>query len=248
MSFVLLSMYAPFVLSDLKNLSLSILTLTFVLAFVGIFLGTIFYYEALRSGNRALVGTIAACFPVVTVILSLIFLGDKISLQQLTAIIIIFAGLILSVFDPASIKTKNLLNKSMFFALLTMLTWGAYFAFIKIPVSKIGWFWPNYFTFLLFPLILIYVKFKKFKLEAPTKNNAFMPLFVSTILVRAAELAYNLGISRGLVTVVAPIAGANQTLFVILAFLIFKDPIKRQQIAGIITTLIGIVLLSVFSV
>lgn len=243
-----MSIYAPFALSDLQNLSLEILTLTFILAFVGMFLGIIFYYEALRRGNRALVGTITASFSAVTVVLSIIFLGDKISLQQLTAILIIFTGLLLSIFDLRSVTGGNLLNKSILFALLAMLAWGAYFAFIKIPVKEIGWFWPNYFTFFLFPLILIYVKLKKVKLEAPTKNNVLGLLVLSVVLARVAELAYNLGISSGLVAVVAPIAGANQTLFVVLAFLIFKDPITRQQIAGIVTTLIGIVLLSVFSV
>ncbi len=49
-------------------------------------------------------------------------------------------------------------------------------------------------------------------------------------------------------TVVAPISGANPILFVILVAFFLKDPITRQQIAGIITTLIGIVLLSIFSV
>lgn len=248
LSFLLLSLYAPFALPDLKNLTPGILIIVIVLAFIGIFFGTIFYYEALKIGNRALVGTITASFPAVTVVLSLIFLGDRVSLQQTFAIITIFSGLALSTVDIKTIQSKNLLNKSSLFALLAMLSWGLYFAFIKIPVSQIGWFWPNYFTFFLFPLILIYTRFKKVKIEAPTKNNALVPLFISTILVRAAELAYNLGISKGLVTVVAPIAGANQTLFVVLAFLIFKDPITKQQIVGSITTLIGIVLLSVFSV
>lgn len=86
------------------------------------------------------------------------------------------------------------------------------------------------------------------KLEKVTKNKAFLILVIATVLVRLAEFAYSLGISYGQVAIVAPIAGANPTLFVLLSFLIFKDPITRQQIAGIITTLIGIVLLSVFSV
>lgn len=247
-SIVLLSLYAPFVIKDLGGLTFNILALVLILAFVGIFLGTVFYYEALRLGNRALVGTIASSFPAVTVILSLIFLGDRVSFQQAVAIIIIFVGLLVSVADIHKIHGKDLFTKSSLFALLTMLSWGIYFAFIKIPVDKVGWFWPNYITFLIFPLILLYMRFKKVAFEMPTKNNALILIIVSTILVRVAELSYNLGISKGLVTVVAPIAGANPTLFVILAFLFFKDPITRQQILGIITTLIGIVLLSVFSV
>lgn len=218
------------------------------LAFIGIFLGTIFYYEALRIGNRALVGTIASSFPAVAVILSIVFLGERVSIQQILAIIIIFIGIFLSIVDMRKFKDKILVNKATLFAVITMFSWGIYLAFIKIPVEKIGWFWPNYLTFLLFPLIFIYAKVKGLSIEKPTENKALIPLVVSTILVRVAELSYNFAISKGLVAVVAPIAGANITLFVLLAFLIFKDPITRQQIAGIITTLIGIVLLSVFSV
>lgn len=128
-----------------------------------------------------------------------------------------------------------------------MISWGIYFAFIKIPINSVGWFWPNYITFLLFPLIFIYMKFKKIRFESPTNNNVFVPLFISIILVRIAEFSYNFAIDKGLVAIVAPIAGANVTLFVILAFIFLKDPIKKQQIIGIVTTLAGIVILSLSS-
>lgn len=248
LTILIMSLYVPFVIHDLARLTPGILILILILAFTGIFLGTIFYYEALRIGNRILVGTIASSFPAVTVILSIIFLGDKISFNQGVSIIVIFLGLILSVIDLKKISSKNLINKGSLLALMPMLAWGIYFTFIKIPVSRVGWFWPNYINFFLFPLIYLYIRFRKLKLEAPIKNNVLIPLIISTILVRIGELSYNLAISRGLVTIVAPIAGANPTLFVILAFLFFKDPISKQQVLGIITTLIGIVALSIFSV
>lgn len=92
------------------------------------------------------------------------------------------------------------------------------------------------------------MKLRSIPLSKPTVNNAFVPLVVSTFMVRVAEFSFSLGISRGFTSIVAPIAGGAPALFVVLAFLVFKDPITRQQIIGIITTLIGIVLLSVFSV
>lgn len=247
LSIILLSLYIPSAVKDLASLTLDILFLIFILGFMGFFLGTIFYYEALRIGNRALVGTIASSFPVVTVILSIIFLGDRVSIQQIIAIMIIFTGLFLSILDLKTIGSK-FLDKGSFLALMTMISWGTYFTFIKIPVQKIGWFWPNYLTFFLFPLILLYMRFKKVRLEMPTKNDALIVIIVSVILVRIAELSYNYAITKGLVTVVASIAGANPTLFVILAFVFFKDPITKQQVVGIVTTLAGIVLLSLFSI
>jgi len=50
-----------------------------------------------------------------------------------------------------------------------------------------------------------------------------------------------------MVSVVAPIAGANPTLFVLLAFFVFKDRLTKQQILGIVLTLLGIVWLSFLS-
>lgn len=75
-----------------------------------------------------------------------------------------------------------------------------------------------------------------------------MPIIGTCLLIFGGTFSYNFAISIGQVALIAPIAGSSSTLFVVLAFLVFKDPIRRQQIVGIITTLIGIVLLSVFSI
>ncbi|KKR86292.1 MAG: hypothetical protein UU34_C0017G0008 [Candidatus Curtissbacteria bacterium GW2011_GWA1_41_11] len=248
LSVVVSSFYVPFVVNDLKNLTFGLLIFIIAIGLVGLFFGTIVYYEALKKGNRALVGTIASSFPAVAVLISVIFLNERISTNQTIAIVIIFIGIILSSLELKELRNKNLLkDKSILMALITMFSWGMWIALLKIPVAQIGWFWPNYITFLLFPLIFFYIKLKKIPIERPTINGAFIPLVASTALVRIAEYSYNFGISKGLVTVVAPIAGANPTLFVILAFLFLKDPITKQQMLGIITTLAGIVLLSFFS-
>jgi len=247
-SVLILSFYAFFQTTALAFLTLNLLILNIILGIV-LILGIIFYYEAYKVANRAIVGTIAQSFPVVVVILSLLFLGERVSLLQTISIIIIFVGMILCALDIREFRQKTfLINKGFFFAVVAMICWGVYFTFIKIPVDKIGWFWPNYFSFLLFPLIFIYMRIKGIKLEKPTKNNAFFLIVISTVLVRVAEFSYNFAISKGLVAIVAPIAGANLTLFAVLAFLFFKDPIKKQQILGIVTTLVGIVLLSIFSI
>lgn len=229
LSSVVLSFYAPFVINDLKGLTLELLVFIIVIGIIGLFFGTIIYYEALKKGNRALVGTIASSFPAVAVLISVIFLKERVSINQIIAIVIIFIGLILSSIDLREVRNKNIFtDKSVLMAFITMLSWGMWIALLKIPVSKIGWFWPNYFTFLLFPLLFFYIKLKKIPIQRPTINHAFVPLVASTTLVRIAEFSYNLGISNGLVTVVAPIAGANPTLFVVLAFLFLKDPITKQ--------------------
>ncbi len=249
LSSLVLSFYAPFVMNDLAGLTFGLLMFIIVIGIVGLFIGTIVYYEALRVGNRALVGTIASSFPAVAVVVSVIFLHERVSQQQIIAILIIFAGLILSGLNIRELRRKNIFSdKGILLAFIAMLSWGTWIALLKIPVSEIGWFWPNYITFLLFPILFLYIRLKKIPIQRPTLNHAFIPLIVSTALVRIAEFSYNLGISKGLVTIVAPIAGANPTLFVILAFIFFRDPVTKQQVTGIVTTLIGIALLSFLSI
>lgn len=248
-SSAVLSLYAPFAINDLSGLTPGLLVLIIVIGLVGLFTGTIVYYEALRMSSRALVGTIASSFPAVTVLVSVIFLGEKVTNYQALAIAIIFIGLVLSSIDLKELKNKNIFSdKGVLLAFVPMIAWGSWIALIKIPVEKIGWFWPNYFTFLLFPILFLFIKLRGIKIEKPTVNNAFWPFIISTALVRIAEFSYNFGISKGLVSVVAPIAGANPTLFVLLALIFFKDPITKQKILGIITTLVGVVLLSILSV
>lgn len=245
--FSLSTLYVPFALTDLDKFTPLSLFISIMLAILEPAI-LILFYEGLRKGNAAIVGTVASSFFAVSILLSILFLGESISPSQTIFIIIIFLGIILSSFNFKQLKNKNiLLDPGVPYAVAAMILWGIYFTFIKIPVKEVGWFWPGYISLVTFPLVLVFMKFKGLKLVKPSRK-IFISLVLSALLIYIGGFSYNLAISRGLVAVVAPIAGSAATLFALLAFLVFKDPITRQQIAGIIITLIGIVLLSVFSV
>lgn len=70
---------------------------------------------------------------------------------------------------------------------------------------------------------------------------------MSGLLLTAGSFAFNFAVGQGLSSVVASIAGAYPALFALLASIIFKDPITRQQKSGMIITLLGIILLAYFS-
>lgn len=240
--------YAPFVLSDLKNLTALILIFNLLLGIL-LTIASLCFNKALQIANPSLVGTIGASFAALVVIFSILFFGEVVSSNQVLSMIIIFIGIILSSLDLNSLKErKNIINRGVLLALIAMFLWGIYFTFIKIPIKEIGWFWPSVISTFSTTTLLSLLKLKKgIKLNKPV-GKTLVYLLLTIITVKSAELAFNYAISRNLTSLVAPIAGSYPTLFVVLAFLIFKDPITRQQIAGIITTLIGIILLSVFSI
>ncbi|OGD92041.1 hypothetical protein A3D81_03165 [Candidatus Curtissbacteria bacterium RIFCSPHIGHO2_02_FULL_40_17] len=239
----------PFFTGHLQNLTLEILILNTTLGLIGT-IGLVAFYEGLKVGNAALVGTIAASFAALTVLLSIIFLGESVSLQQSMAIVIIFIGLIGSTLDIKSLISRKLIvDKGIWMGAVAMLSWGIYWAFIKIPIKELGWFWPGYISILAsLPGIWLFIKLREIKLTKLNFKGSFYPLFANALLLGVGALSFNLAIEKGFTSIVAPIAGSYPTIFVLLAYLIFRDPITRQQIAGIIITLFGIVMLSVFSI
>ncbi len=242
--FIIASFYTQFVTADLQKLTLPIFILTLALGLLFI-VGELAFNQALRVSNASIAETIGSSFPALVVVLSLVFLGERVSSIQLIAIGTIFVGIVLTTLNIAQIQ-RNMFKRDagIRYALLCMVAWGVYFTFIKIPIKEIGWFWPTYIGFALFPLIAFYVKLRGFKIEQLTQKS-LVPMLFSVVLLRGGDFSFNYAIGQGLTSVVAPIAGSYATLFVVLSFLIFKDPIKRHQILGIVVTLVGIVMLTI---
>lgn len=241
-------LFIPLIQSTIQNLTLSILVINILLGLIFL-LGLICFNEGLRVSNPSMVGTIAASFAAVSVVLSVIFLKEKININQMFSIMLIFLGLILSSRYATSKESKDTSLAGIIFALITMITWGIYYAFIKIPVESIGWFWPQVITLSLFPAVFVFMSARGEKVQIPSlKHNALFLVLINGFLVGGGEFAYNFAINQGYTAIVAPIAGSYPVLFVILASLFFKEQITKEQKYGILTTLLGIVFLSILSV
>lgn len=246
-SLIISSFYAPFAVNELHSLTFNTGLLLLVLVPIGI-IPLITFYEGIRVGSASLVGTIGASFAAFSVVLSIIFLGDRVNYNQTLSIIIIFSGLLLSSLDLKMLNLKQIFtDKGVPYGLISMILWGVYFTFVRIPVREIGWFWPAYFSWCAFPLIYFIIRIKRVGLEFPKGTKVLTSSLLNTLLLGGAAFAYNIAIAKGQTAIVAPIAGSYPVLFVVLAYFIFKDRLKGQQILGVIITLFGIVVLSVNS-
>lgn len=224
---LLFSLYIPFALSDLHALTLPIFLLNLTLGFLYIS-GNVALNEALVRSNPSMVLTINGSFTALVVILSLVFLGEHISGTQGLVIATIFLGVFLCTFDFGLLKKKQKFDTGILFALYAMISFALYFTFIKSIIREIGWFWPNFISFLWFPMIYVYMKMKRIQLVNPVAKKVLFPIAASAFLLRAGDFAFNIGISSGFTSIVAPIAGAYPTLSAIIAFKVFKDPITKQ--------------------
>lgn len=244
-AFILYSFIAPFKLDELENLTPELFIVNLAISVAGV-LGYIMFYEGLRVGNSTIVGTISSSSAAIAVLASILFFGESVSGLELTAIIVIFLGIILTSEDLSQFK-KGRFDRGMFLALGAMLFWGIYFAFIKVPASELGWFWPNYFGTFAFPLIFLFMKFRKTGLELPRGKYFFSAIAMSVLLI-VGYFSYTAAVIKGDIAVVSPIAGSSPVLFAVLSYFVFRDRISKQQVIGVVTALFGIVVLSFLNI
>lgn len=249
LSLLLFASYMPFSINDLYKLTPVVLFITLAIGVIFL-IAFLSFNQAMIVGNPAIVGAIVSAYSSIAVVLSIVFLGERISLPQGAVITLIFIGIVLTSVNINEFwKGKVITGKAIIYSLIALLCFGVYATFIRIPIDQIGWFWPSVLVYIsLLCTLLVVVKIRKVTIKKPTQNRALLPLLVSVLLLRSGELAYGIALTKELTAIVAPIAGAYPTLFVPLAFLVFRERVTKQQIGGIVLTVIGIVLLSLFSV
>ncbi len=246
LAFLLSSLYIPFAgkISDWRMFMLAgALNIIHVL-------GNISYFRGLEVGNATIVGTLSSAYSLVAIIISLLFFGESLTLSQGIPIVFILTGSILVSLNLEKLATldkdKILTDKGIVYAFGSMIFWGIYFALVRIPAEKIGWFWAGYPLYLLtftLPFIMKEVRTNTFRVFSSAK--ILITVLLMTLFITTADFSYNLGILKGFTSIVAPVAGAYPVVFVALARFVFKERLSKTQSAGIILSLLGIVLLGI---
>lgn len=242
------SLYIPFAIPELRNITPGLFIINFLLG-IAYMSGNMLLNEGFKQSSASLVGVIVQSFPAIVLLLSAIIFKDPLSSKQILWIILIFLGMFLCTVNFADFKKGIILNDvGLKYALIAVIIFSVYFTFFRVFANQYGWFWPNYISFLTFPIVLIIFK-KLFKIKEQLtihQKKVLAATFISAFLLRIGDIALNYGLSNNMSAIVAPLAGASPTLFVILSSLIYKDPVSTQQKIGIFITLVGIVLLSFF--
>lgn len=244
-SFILSLFVFPFVPHDFALITFPLLCLNIFLGILFVS-GNILVSEAFRISSAPIIGVIVPSTPALALILSAIFFHDKITLFQTLSIIIVLIGISLCGIDLKELKkSKKIFDKGALIAFLAICMFAIFFTFSRILIQAYGWYLPTFIATACFPIILIVMKKQHEKFVIPKGKNILLASFMVGLLARSGDFAFNYGLSLPNASgIVATIANAAPILFVISSYLIFKDKITKQQIVGIVITLMGIILLT----
>ncbi|HSW97874.1 MAG TPA: DMT family transporter [Candidatus Saccharimonadales bacterium] len=246
-SFLLALVALPFFPHNVAAITFPLLCFNIILGLFFVF-GNVLVAEAFRISSAPLIGVIIPSFPAAVLVLNAILYHDTITPLQMLCILVILFGVSLCCVNFTLVKkSKKIFDRGTTLALIAITFFTIFFTFSRILIHTYGWFLPTFIATACFP-ILFFLFFKgKEKFTVPKNTKILFSLFMVALLIRSGDFAFNYGITlpnaSGIVT---PIANAAPVLFVVTSFLFYRDKLSKQQVFGILVTLIGLILLTFF--
>ena len=207
----------------------------------------VYLYKAFDIGPVSLAAPICASYPLLTVISSVIFLKELLSIDQVVLIALVILGIILISMDVSKIRKLKLAysRTGLWFAFISVLASGILFTLLGYLINQIGWFAPILFMkFLVVIYLFPYLKAKGIDLKI-SGRSLWLTIAIIALLEVFAYLTYSLGAFVFLNSIVVPISASYPLVTIVLARLFFKEKIMNTQYLGIFLVLLGVILLSI---
>ncbi len=212
------------------------------------------FYRSMKIGELAIVTPISASYPIVTVLLMLL-LGSKLAFITIVAICVLIVGIIFTSTDLRKLKYLHK-AKGVKESVVALLLWGLYFFVMHIcgnDVTFLGINFPKthymamffYTTIINGVFMMAYALFRK---GLPEKKditkNIILVFIVTTIIYTVAWIVLNYGMTVGNTAIITPISSIYPMITAVLAVIFYKEKLVLNQKIGILTILLGLILIS----
>jgi drug/metabolite transporter (DMT)-like permease len=248
MLIVSLASASVYLLAETPNWQIP-LQMLFLIALVGFLqvLAMLSFYQGLAVGLVSVVSPIASSYTWIVVLLSMLFLKEKLTNIQLLGILLILVGIPAISLNLEEIRYSqgNILQKGVKEGLLTMLGWGISYTMLIPAVRQLGWFLPV-FLFHFFAIVSLFLYGELTKKSFKMDNLSMLPALICIgVLSMVGFLASGFGFQYSLASVVAPIAATFPMVTILLARIFFKEKLFWNQALGIAGVISGLILLSI---
>ena len=228
-------------LSQITTLSLK--TIIFlILSGVSTTLLWIFYFKALDTGDVSKVTPIDKTSIVLTLILSMIFLHEKITIIKIISIKLILIGTLLTV-NKKTTNEKD--NKWILYSVLTAIFTSTTTIISKIGLNNIDSVLATFIrTVIVFIILMFIVIFKKKYVYLKDISKKSMKYVIySGITNTLSWLFYFASLKYGETSIVFTIEKLSIVVTILLSVIFLKEKLNRKQIIGIIIIVIATSLL-----
>lgn len=197
------------------------------------------YYYAISQGKISLTSATIATYPIITLMLAYIFLHERLGRIAYTGIFLTIIG-VLAISLPANFSLK--FGKWVLPSILTAIGYG-----VGGYLGKLALYTVNNATYLMMlavSQVLIVSLWKIFIKDTIPKirTKGFVYSLIGIILFNIGNIAYYYSLEKGYSSIVVPLSNTYIVLLLVLSILWLKEKIRLHQIIGILSVVVGVIL------
>ena len=208
--------------------------------------GYILYYEALLRGNVAVVGTISAGSPIITIAGAVLFLGETPTLNQGLGIVLLVAVILILSYEPIGEEWR--IPAAVLLSIGILILWGVWGLLTKVAVNDPGFDSYHIFAFYAITNFVMgppYYFLRRKRAPAPDPSRAaYATAIVGVLLLIVGIAATTIALSIGDVSLVSAVSGSYPVVTAFVAFLFLKEKVTTMRIMSLAFFIPGIVLVA----
>lgn len=216
------------------------------------YFGLFYLNKGLEKGDIGVVIPISSSRVIISTLVAITFLNDRLNALQILCIGVIFIGIIASTINLRKFRNSDIFNfqSGIPYAMLAALFWGVGLALFSIPSAVLGVF---LFTFLVEIINLLIavghniISRKHIDLQILSDKKLFSLTLIMGILNSLASLFAVMGYATGKVSIVTTVTSSSPLISIIFGMLFLKEKLKTQQLISGLIIVAGIILLGYFS-
>lgn len=199
------------------------------------------FYRALALGPLAVVTPIASAFAIVVVMLSFIFIRERLSLIQSVGAVVTVGGVMM-----ASLRHgQQRVGRGVLFAVGALLGFGCAAFFSGLFARKLGFLLPAVITrSMITAMYLAAASTTKLRIAKRLSLKTLGMLAVLGMVDGLGFLAFSRGAQIGTISIVTLASGAYPLVPLTLGVVVFKERLARNQWIGVAAVFAGVALLS----
>ncbi|MEK7138815.1 MAG: DMT family transporter, partial [Patescibacteria group bacterium] len=229
-----------FGISKISGFDLFLVVATTLFAFLGYFS----FYKALEKQKLSLISSLDESWIVVSVLIALLFFGEKLGMVHVGAIVAVLVGAFLISAVRLSHFSHLKFIKGSGYELLAALFIGFTIPIEKVLVTNVGE--ANtlfYLTLFVIPVVFLAKALMKQKWIKPSWKMTRVSV-LSGITDSSAFIFYLFAIKSADISVISPIVASSVVVTVILARIFLGEKMTTRQITGASIILAGVFVLS----
>lgn len=217
-----------------------------VLAYLFDGLAWILYFQSIVLGPVAIVGTLSAAYPALTIVFARVFLHEQLTALQYLAVTLVIGGCLGLSYTPSAESSQTTSRRWIPLSLLALVAWAASNTIIKYSYSLPG---ANEANLAVCSSIGGALTLGVFGLLRGRRGahsvRAWVHSFVPMGMMAGGSLGLIIAARHGPISIVTPLIGSYPVVTLVYAALVLKERITALQYGCIGSILTGMTLCSV---